>query len=95
MNAWYGLILDDREHRQLYVPPDFGHAFAVLSDVADFNYLCTDYYHPTSEGAVAWDDPAIAIAWPTIEGPWLLSDKDRSARRLATIDPSGLPRYPG
>lgn len=93
--AWFGLILDDRDHRQLYVPPDFGHAFAVLSEVADFNYMCTDYYHPASEGAVAWDDPAIGIAWPAVDVPWQLSDKDRAAARLATIDPSRLPHYTG
>ena len=90
---WYGCVLDDRDHRQLYIPPDFGHAFAVLSDVADFTYLCTDYYHAASEGAVAWDDPAIGIEWPSIEGDWLLSEKDRAALPLADLHPSRLPVF--
>ena len=76
---WFGVVLDDREHRQLYVPPDFAHGFLVLSEVADVVYKCTDYYHRESEAGIAWDDPAIGIEWPLEEigGEVILSEKDR------------------
>lgn len=90
---WFGTVLDDVSQRQLYVPPNFAHGFAVLSDVADFVYLCTDYYHPASEQAIRWDDPDIGIAWPSIDGPWLLSDKDRVAAKLSEQPSERLPRY--
>jgi len=75
---WVGQILDDVAHRQMYVPPGFAHGFVVLSEVADFVYSCTDYYHPQSEAGIYWNDPAIGIAWPReILGEVILSDKDR------------------
>lgn len=61
---WVGVSLNDQNHRQLYVPPGFAHGFLVLSDVADVIYQCTEYYHPESEGGIAWDDAALAIPWP-------------------------------
>lgn len=88
---WEGVVLDDIAHRQLYVPPGFAHGFCVLSEEADFNYKCTDYWHPPSETGIAWDDPAVGIKWPDIDGPWALSDKDRQLPRLA--DQSRLPLY--
>lgn len=91
--AWFGVVLDDRAHRQMYIPPNFGHAFAVLSEVADFHYLCTDYYHPGSEATIAPFDPEIAILWPEIDTPWQLSDKDTEAPALSAIDPARLPKY--
>lgn len=76
---WFGAMLDDQTHRQLYVPPDFAHGFLVLSEVADVVYKCTDYYHPDSEAGIAWDDPAIGIEWPLGElaGDVIVSEKDR------------------
>ena len=91
----FGIELDDRTHRQLYVPPGFGHAFAVLSDMADFHYLCTDYYHPASEGSIDPFDRAIDAGWPTLDTIWKLSSKDQSAPLLAAIDSSLLPAYTG
>ena len=75
---WTGVRLDDQRHRQLYVPPDFGHGFLVLSETADVVYKCTDYYHPDSEAGIAWDDPEIGIEWPVdeLDGPPTVSDKD-------------------
>ena len=79
---WEGVVLDDVAHRQLYVPPGFAHGFCVLSDDADFNYKCTDYWHPQSETGVVWNDPAIGVQWPDIGVPWTLSDKDRALPAL-------------
>lgn len=87
--------LDDVHHRQLYVPPGFAHGFLVLSDEADFIYQCTDYYDPTGEGGVRWDDAALAIPWPDLDEPIRVSDKDARLPALAEIPPERLPIYPG
>lgn len=88
---WAGAILDDRSHRQFYVPPGFAHGFCVLSEEADFVYKCTDYYHPESEQGIAWDDPDIGIIWPLQEV--VLSDKDRRNPRLAEQLDEKLPKF--
>lgn len=88
---WYGSVLDDVDHRQLYIPPGFAHGFCVLSDEADFFYKCTDYYHPASERGIAWDDPAIGIDWPLREVA--LSNKDQANPRLAEQTIENLPIY--
>ena len=59
-----GEILSEQNKRQLWVPPGYAHGFVVLSEVADFEYKCTDYYDPSDEGGVLWNDPDIAIPWP-------------------------------
>jgi dTDP-4-dehydrorhamnose 3,5-epimerase len=74
---WYGATLSEQNHRMLWVPPGFAHGFYVLSDSADFQYKCTDYYHPESEVSLAWDDPTVGIEWPVPAGETpLLSAKD-------------------
>ncbi len=70
--------------RQLYVPPGVLHGFLVTSDVAQFVYKCTDFYHPEAEFSVAWNDPDIGIAWP-IASP-ILSEKDRCAPQLKDVE---------
>lgn len=80
---WFGVILDDITHRQLYVPRGFAHGFCVLSEEADFCYRCSDYWHPQSETGILWNDPAIGITWPDIGQAWQLSDKDRALPKLA------------
>ena len=91
---WVGVELNDSNHRQLYVPPNFAHGFFVLSEVADFAYKCTDYYHPESENGIAWDDSELAITWPEEALPYLsLSDKDRALSTLNDQDPEKLPSY--
>ena len=82
---WAGCELSDRDHHQLYIPAGFGHGFLVLEDQTDFLYKTSDFYQPSSEGAVAWNDPELAIDWPLAEhgitAP-LLSDKDKQAPLL-------------
>jgi dTDP-4-dehydrorhamnose 3,5-epimerase len=75
-------MLDDVQHRQMYVPPGFAHGFCVVSEMADFQYQCTDYYHPASEAGVLWNDPDIGIKWPQLDVPYLLSDKDKLLPQL-------------
>lgn len=72
---WFGRVLSDENHLQMYVPPGFAHGFCVLSDVADFSYKCTDYYNANDEAGIKWDDESLDIKWP-INNP-RISDKDR------------------
>ena len=80
---WDGHILDDEAHRQLFVPVGFGHGFAVLSEVADVSYLCSNTYDPATESGIAWDDPDVGVEWP-VSDP-LLSERDKVAPRLAEV----------
>lgn len=68
--------LTEENHRQLFLPKGMAHGFAVLSDEVLFQYKCDEYYHPESEGAIAWDDPTLAIDWRLPKGDVLLSEKD-------------------
>ena len=82
---WVGVELSADNHRQLWVPPGLAHGFLVLSDVADFLYKTTEYYSPQDEGAVRWDDPDLAIAWPDLGEPPRLSAKDAVAPPLREL----------
>ncbi|CAI2923724.1 dTDP-4-dehydrorhamnose 3,5-epimerase [Serratia entomophila] len=73
--AWEGAILSEENKTQFWVPPGLAHGFVVLSDLADFEYKCTDYYNPAQEGCLLWNDPQVGIEWP-IDNP-LLSEKDK------------------
>lgn len=61
---WTGVHLSAANRRQLYVPAGFAHGFLVLSESADLLYKCSDFYDPSGERGLAWNDPAIGIAWP-------------------------------
>jgi dTDP-4-dehydrorhamnose 3,5-epimerase len=80
---WVGVTLSDTNHRQLWIPPGYAHGFVVVSEIADFEYKCTDYYHPQSETGVIWNDADLGIEWP-IKDP-LLSDKDKRLPTLASL----------
>jgi|TARA_B110000503_G_C7074712_1_gene382408 dTDP-4-dehydrorhamnose 3,5-epimerase len=81
---WEAVILSDQNKAQFWVPPGFAHGFVVLSDSADFEYKCTDYYDPSDEGCILWNDPDLDIPWP-IDNP-TLSDKDAHATRLVDLE---------
>lgn len=90
---WYGVELTEENKKQFYISEGFAHGFLVLSDVAEFCYKVTDFYHPGDEGGLAWNDPEIGIEWPKLQGeykgnadsdgytvdgtPLNLSDKDK------------------
>jgi dTDP-4-dehydrorhamnose 3,5-epimerase len=80
---WESQLLDDVQHRQLFIPVGFGHGFAVLSEVADVAYQVSSYYDPETESGIAWDDPEIGIEWQVAEP--LLSERDRGAPRLSEV----------
>lgn len=67
---WYGTILSAENCKQFYISEGFAHGFLVLSDVAEFCYKCTDFYHPGDEGGLAWNDPEIGIEWPQLVGEY-------------------------
>jgi dTDP-4-dehydrorhamnose 3,5-epimerase len=92
---WTGHELSADNHLMLYAPEGFAHGFLVLSEVAEFQYKCSDFYAPAEERAIAWDDPELAVDWPLGDIEPTLSDKDRRAPRLAQVPAEELPRYPG
>src|SRR5687767_10871695 len=61
---WVGVTLTAANFKQCYVPPGFAHGFCVMSAMAQVEYKCTDVYDPADEIGIAWNDPAIGIAWP-------------------------------
>ena len=80
---YVGIELTEDNHRQFWVPPGYAHGFCVLTDTADFQYKCTDYYDPSDEEGLIWNDPDVAIEWP-IDQP-LLSDKDANLPTLKEL----------
>lgn len=81
---WVGEVLSGDNKRQLWVPPGLAHGFLVLSESAEFLYKTTDYYAPEYEGCIAWNDPTLAIAWPTISMAPQLSAKDAAGAQFET-----------
>ena len=79
---WQGFYLSEHNHRQLYIPAGFAHGFLALTDDVVFSYKHGALYDPAREGAIRWDDPALAIAWP-LAGEPRVSAKDRAAPLLA------------
>ena len=79
---WVGEILSADNKRQLWVPEGFAHGFVVLSDSAEFLYKATDYWMPTFERSIAWDDAVIGIRWPESVVQPVLSAKDIQASTL-------------
>lgn len=78
--------LDDRAHRQLFVPVGFAHGFIVLSDEADVTYKVSSPYDPSTEAGIAWDDPALGIDWGVADP--IVSPRDRANPRLADLLPA-------
>jgi len=82
---WVGEILSAENKRQMWIPTGFAHGFVVLSDVAEFLYKTTDYYSPSHERCIRWDDPTIAIRWPLVGAPQL-SGKDQQGVGFAAAE---------
>ncbi|MFK8077509.1 MAG: dTDP-4-dehydrorhamnose 3,5-epimerase [Granulosicoccus sp.] len=84
---WMGVLLSESNKRQLWVPAGFAHGFYVVSESADFQYKCTEYYSPEFERSLIWNDPAVGIDWPLINGAEpLLAAKDADGLLLAQCD---------
>ncbi|MHC6223429.1 dTDP-4-dehydrorhamnose 3,5-epimerase [Pseudomonas sp. X10] len=78
---WAAISLSADNHHQLWIPPGFAHGFLVLSETAEFLYKTTDYYNPSAERCIRWDDPDLAIDWQSQATP-LLSAKDQAGQWL-------------
>lgn len=82
---WEGFHLSAENKRMLWVPPGFAHGFLVLSESADFLYKTTDYWYPEHERCIRWNDPALAIDWPT-QSPPIVSGKDTQGNLFAEAE---------
>jgi dTDP-4-dehydrorhamnose 3,5-epimerase len=80
-----GATLSAENFQQLYIPPGFAHGFCVISEVAEFEYKCTDFYDPGGEVSIAWDDPELGIDWPLERAAISLSERDAAAPPLAGL----------
>jgi len=88
---WVGLELDDVRHQMLFVPEGFAHGFLALSETVDLIYKCSDFYDPSGERGVLWDDPELSIGWPLEGLEPRLSPKDAALPRLGRCSPQDLP----
>ena len=82
---WFGVILSEGNKRQFFIPAGFAHGFLALTDIVEFTYKCSDYYHPEDEGGIIWNDSDIAVEWPLEEygiSEPLLSEKDKKWQTL-------------
>ncbi|MBA3707680.1 MAG: dTDP-4-dehydrorhamnose 3,5-epimerase [Planctomycetes bacterium] len=86
-------VLSAHNKRSFFVPEGFAHGFYVMSDMAEFIYKCTDFYAPSEERGLIWNDPALDIPWPLASPEPVLSAKDRTFGTLATRPQSDLPSY--
>jgi dTDP-4-dehydrorhamnose 3,5-epimerase len=93
---WVGEYLSAENKRQLWIPEGFAHGFAVLSENAEFLYKTTNYYDPSSERSVLWNDPELDIKWPILGEP-ILSVKDQNGKCLSEAEsfPSSLNKKAG
>ncbi len=81
---WDSIILSEDNNYQFWIPPGFAHGFFVMSDIADFEYKCTDYYFPQDEYCLLWNDGEIGIEWPSLNPT--ISDKDRDGLLFREIE---------
>ena len=82
----FGITLRASEHKQLWIPPGFGHGFLVLSETADFLYKTTEYWIPEYDRSLAWNDPQLAIDWPLYGDEPTLAAKDVAAPLLSAAE---------
>lgn len=80
---WESVILSEDNKKQFWIPPGLAHGFIVLSDIADFEYKCTQYYDPASEGCLLWNDPFLKINW-LLDDP-ILSEKDKIGKTFKEL----------
>lgn len=85
---YYGIILTEDNHKQFLIPKGFAHGFLVLSDFAEFCYKCDDYWHPNDEGGIIYYDPEINMAWPKVDVPLNIIERDS---KLPTLKEAVLP----
>ena len=90
---WVSAELSEDNRLMLFAPEGFAHGFYVCSDVAEFQYKCSDFYAPDEERGIRWDDPSLAIDWPIGPAEPILSDRDLAWPLLADLSDADLPRF--
>lgn len=84
---WAGCTLSAEQKNMFWIPPGFAHGFYVLSETAEFQYKCTDFYAPEHDRTLAWNDPTVGIDWPLIDNKApLLSAKDQTGQLLVDAE---------
>jgi dTDP-4-dehydrorhamnose 3,5-epimerase len=89
---WTSVVLSAERQNQIFIPQGFAHGFLALSDTVQFLYKCSDFYDPSSEQGIAWNDPGLAISWGVVDP--LISDRDAKYSTLAAMPRELLPAYP-
>ena len=84
---WVGVVLSEENNKQLWIPPGFAHGFLTLSQYAEFLYKTTDYYSPTHERCIKWNDKDLNIEWPQME--YIISEKDQNGSAFASLNIQG------
>jgi len=84
LGKWFGVLLSEKNKKQLFIPKGFAHGFITLSEIAEFIYKCSDYYHPEDENGIIWNDPEINIDWPIVGiEEIIMSEKDRKWEKFS------------
>jgi dTDP-4-dehydrorhamnose 3,5-epimerase len=83
---WEGITLSEENFRQVWVPEGFAHGFLVLSETAEFLYKTTDFYAPEHERCIKWDDPRLAIEWPSLGLEIQVSAKDQQGKAFTDAE---------
>jgi dTDP-4-dehydrorhamnose 3,5-epimerase len=82
---YFSIVLDEIDHKQLYIPRGFAHGFLVLEDDTIFSYKCDNYYEKSSENGILYNDAIINIDWNFPENEFILSDKDKNLPTFETV----------
>jgi dTDP-4-dehydrorhamnose 3,5-epimerase len=88
---WTSVLLTAKEQNQIYIPIGFAHGFLALTDAVQFLYKCGDFYNPTDERGIVWNDPDLNVNWG-LSNP-VVSEKDANNPNLAEVSPGCLPKY--
>jgi len=88
---WTSVLLSAKEHNQIYIPAGFAHGFLAITETVQFFYKCSNYYTPSDEYGILWNDPALTIEWGASNPA--LSQRDAKNPKLADVQQQFLPRY--
>jgi dTDP-4-dehydrorhamnose 3,5-epimerase len=84
---WHGVRLSGEDNKMFYIPEGFAHGFLVLSDIAEFQYKCTNYYDAKDESGIIWNDKDINIKWPIeLVDEIILSEKDKNLKSFKNLN---------
>jgi dTDP-4-dehydrorhamnose 3,5-epimerase len=88
---WTSVLLSAEKQNQIFIPAGFAHGFLARTETVQFLYKCSEFYNPSDERGISWNDPGLAIAWG-VSNP-LISEKDTKYSALSEVSPENLPRY--